>query len=345
MKVFVESRFIMQSRNGISRDSKSIVTLLNSDPQVDLQTFTCARAKIARGLKGAKAIMNGHPSYINFGNAKVFIPQLQGYLPTSKGTAIIRIHDIYPITNPEWFRKISVRVFKLTLAKAVENEHLFVCNSMTTRDSLLSIYPTARTELIYCNSHSIESKKCGHCEYCSNTDQFAKKPFLLSVGTIEPRKNYESLIRLWERRASLDDLQLVIVGKYGWKSRKVHRLLKQKNQNMCYLQDVCDGGVQELTKTCKAYLSLSLGEGFNLPAMDAAKNLKPLVLSDIPIHKELYGKMATYFDPQDLLSISQIVNEIDFNNLEPVDNKLIPKFDFEDQVLNLIRNLSKERNE
>ena len=209
----------------------------------------------------------------------------------------------------------------------------------------MSIYPTARTEVIYCNSFSVDVRKCGHCEYCVDIDQITKKRFVLSVGTIEPRKNYERLIRVWKKRSNVQGLQLIIVGKYGWKSGKVFRLLNQKNQNVRYLEDVCDGGVQELTKSCQAYLSASLGEGFNLPAMDAARNSKPLVLSDIHVHKELYGKVATYLHPQDEFSISQTIERIVLNNLEPLDTKLIPNLNFDNQVRNLILNLLKEENE
>ncbi len=345
MKVFVESRFVKQNKNGISRDSKSIVNNLKSDPNIDLQTFVAARTRFSQGLMGVKSILNGHPKYLDFGKAIIFIPQLQGYLPYSKGTGVIRIHDIFPVTNPEWFRKISVRIFKLTLAKAIENEHLFICNSVTTQNSLLSIYPAARTQLVYCNTETMESTKCGHCEYCRDIEQIARKPFLLTVGTIEPRKNYERLIQIWKKCPNPKGLQLIIVGRYGWKSRRTFRHLNQKNQNAKYLQDVCDGGVQELTRSCQAYISVSLGEGFNLPAMDAARNVKPLILSDIPIHRELYGESATYLDPQDIFCTNHEVLQKALNNLEPVDITLIPNVNFDHEVRNMIHNLSKVNNE
>ncbi len=338
MKVFVESRFINQSRNGISRDSISILTPLLKDPNIEVQSFTFSRKNFLRGLIGLRTTLNGHPKYIDFHNELVFIPQLQGYLPKSKRTAVIRIHDIYPLTNPEWFRKMSSEIFKSTLARAVQDDHLFVCNSATTRARLLEYYPTARTKLLYCNSRTPTIIECGKCEFCSQKALFPGTPFLLTVGTVEPRKNYEMLIRIWNKAVNKQGLNLVIVGRKGWKSTKVMHQLGRRISNLVYFKDICDKGVQELTKGCAAYLSVSLGEGFNFPAMDAANLFKPLLLSDIPIHRELYGNNGKYFAPTNESQLGEVIERLDISLLEPFDFKPIYDEDFDEKVCNLFIN-------
>lgn len=338
MKVFVESRFINQNRNGISRDSKSILAPLLKEPNVEVQSFTFAQTNFLRAFIGIRTILNGHPKYIDFHSEQVFIPQLQGYLPKSKRTAVIRIHDIYPVTNPEWFRKMSSEIFKNTLDKAVQDDHLFVCNSATTRASLLEYYPKARTKILYCNSTTPTIIECDKCQFCSQKALFLGTPFLLTVGTVEPRKNYEKLIRIWNKAVNKQGLNLVIVGRKGWKSTKVMRQLGRRNRNLIYFKDICDKGVQELTRRCAAYLSVSLGEGFNFPAIDAANLFKPLLLSDIPIHRELYGNNENYFDPTNESDLGEVIEKLDIDLLKPFGFKPIYDEDFDERVCNLFIN-------
>jgi glycosyltransferase involved in cell wall biosynthesis len=105
------------------------------------------------------------------------------------------------------------------------------------------------------------------------------------VGTIEPRKNYEQAFRI---QASSGELPLlVIVGRKGWKSKKVlTRLLSLKN--VLWISGACDGSLLEMFQKANCYISTSLNEGFNIPASEAMHLGTPMILSDIPIHQELY---------------------------------------------------------
>jgi glycosyltransferase involved in cell wall biosynthesis len=331
----------MQSRNGISRDSKSILEVLTKDTRFEIEPFEFAKNQILRGLFATKIVMNGHPKLINFGHDYVYIPQLQGYLPHVSETAIIRLHDIYPFTNPEWFKKISVRVFKQTLINAVKGKHLFVCNSFTTQQELLEHFPTALTKVIYCSTEIPESKSCGECDYCERIDVFAGISYFLTVGTIEPRKNYDFLLSVWKKFNANEVPTLIIVGRRGWKSFKVYQRLKRNNDNVIYLNNVCDAGVKDLTKNCMAYISVSLGEGFNYPAMDAAKFSKPLILSDISIHRELYANLPLYVNPNDETSLFNAITNFDSTRYKMEKRDRQTEDGYEENISNLFIGRSK----
>jgi glycosyltransferase involved in cell wall biosynthesis len=232
------------------------------------------------------------------------IPQLENYIPTVKGSALIRIHDVFPITNPKWFRRLSANAFRITLSRAVEDGHTFICNSKYTEASFLEIFPTAVTFVLYCNPKRpplLACRKCSHCKLA----EIPSKKYLISVGTIEPRKNFHTLVSSWNKVKDQVGINLIIVGRYGWKSKKTLKVIQHSGSSIIYIDDICDYGLSELISKSSGYVSVSLDEGFNFPAMDAALAGVPLIISDIPIHRELYGDSPYYFNPKNTYDIQK----------------------------------------
>jgi glycosyltransferase involved in cell wall biosynthesis len=303
--ILISQRFLGSSKNGISRDAGAIANALNEKNGFKLQGInTASTNKFIKSVLILKTIVFGKPKKYKSDSLISVIPQLENQLPEKKGTALIRIHDLFPITNPEWFRKSSAISFKKTLKRAVEDEHIFICNSKYTQKSLLKIYPNAKTVLLYCSSFMANSNDCGQCQYCK-MNLILNRKYIIAVSTIEPRKNYRSLINSWiEVKGSLD-LDLIIVGKYGWKSKKIWRAIKNPENGITHIDDICDSGLAKATANASAYVSVSLDEGFNFSALDSAIAGVPLIISDIPVHRELYGESACYLDPNDLNNIKK----------------------------------------
>ncbi len=115
----------------------------------------------------------------------------------------------------------------------------------------------------------------------------------------------------------------------------VNQRLKRTNVNVVYLNNVCDAGVQDLTKNCMAYISVSLGEGFNYPAMDATKFSKPLILSDISIHRDLYGNSPIYINPSDESSLVSAIANFDYTPHEVKMRAWQTRGSYEEEVSNL----------
>jgi hypothetical protein len=91
---------------------------------------------------------------------------------------------------------------------------------------------------------------------------------------------------------------LIVVGKFGWKVNAHEReFLRSKEQGILHLESACDGSLEDIFDNAAAFISTSFAEGFNIPAEKARKRNIPLLLSDIPIHRELYDQSnTTFFD-------------------------------------------------
>ena len=309
--LLVSRRFLSEERNGISRDAEAIIfglrnanhiSLLELEPVINVSQ----KVSVPRIVRIITTIVLRKPSYYESNKSFSFIPQLQNLLPKKESTAFIRIHDIFPVTNPGWYRYLSALSFKITLGHAIRGGHKFVCNSNYTKNELTKKYPSVNAEVLYCYPNRSPSESCNQCEFCTAPESFDYR-FLIAVGTIEPRKNYSGLINAWKISCSSTGEKLIVVGRYGWKAKRVYKKLHSV-KNIIHIEEACNYAVNQLLLKSRAFISCSFEEGFDFPSIDAALLHKSVLLSDIPVHRELHGEGAIYFNPRNDI---QIKNAID----------------------------------
>lgn len=128
----------------------------------------------------------------------------------------------------------------------------------------------------------------------------AARASILMVGTIEPRKAHAQALAafdlLWQRGV---DVNLVIVGKLGWKVDAVAARLRahpQLGKKLFWLPGVSDQMLGETYRLASALLAPSVGEGFGLPLIEAAQHGLPIIARGLPVFREVSGAHAYYFD-------------------------------------------------
>jgi glycosyltransferase involved in cell wall biosynthesis len=223
------------------------------------------------------------------------------------GRKLFRIHDLFPISNPKWFNFISRVQFRYAIAK-LHPDDIFLCNSRETYQSFAQYLPrfVKNAYIVDCFTDRNYSEPCQECESCRQ--DIPSNSYVLMVGTVEPRKNYQAALAAWnfDKKNNFYE-SLIIVGKPGWKSRKTLNLLRHGiNNGIIYLPDVCDGALDKLYKNASLFLSTSFDEGFNIPLAEAAKFKLDVALSDISVHRSHAPANSIFFDPFDFETISKI---------------------------------------
>lgn len=260
---------------------------------------TSTKSPMQKILKLFSSIFNS-PNYCNLPENSVFIQShLNSVLPLRSQSIrhIVRLHDLFPITNPEWFKNYSKKIFEIGFRNACR-EASFICDSETTRSALISLSneTSSRSSVAYCPVANLQDIPCGKCLGCELT--LIPNQYILTVGTLEPRKNYDELLEAWtmSKIYQTENVFLYIIGGSGWKSRQVKkRIQKDRSKNVRWIKDSCDGSLGNLMRAAKFIVSTSKAEGFNLPISEALALGKHVLISNNAVHVELYGKIAKFY--------------------------------------------------
>ena len=129
--------------------------------------------------------------------------------------------------------------------------------------------------------------------------------FMLSVGTLEPRKNLPFLIQAYRqmRNTNQTKLGLVIVGRTGWKSEALEGDLGGEDKNIVLTGFVPQADLVALYNLADVFVLPSLYEGFGFPPLEAMACGCPVVVSNRGSLPEVVGDAALLIDPQDLGSL------------------------------------------
>jgi glycosyltransferase involved in cell wall biosynthesis len=124
------------------------------------------------------------------------------------------------------------------------------------------------------------------------------KEFVLSVGTVEPRKNYEKIINVAAALRSRNILS-VVVGRGGWGDivTVLARESDDPTSNIRWMKDISDSQLRWLYAHCRSFLSLSHDEGFNMPLVEAGSLGCSIVASDIAIHRTVSPSWSRLVSP------------------------------------------------
>ena len=200
------------------------------------------------------------------------------------------VHDLIAFKREPHHRKAKL-IERLTLPRALRTAHAVCSVSETTAAALW--------EKFSCVSPIIVT---GAGSTLSVRPWDGTGDFVLSVGTLCPRKNQLRLIRAF---ASLKrtDLRLVLVGGRGWDDDAIVEAAAT-TPNVEWRGYLSDEDIVSLLVACRVFAWVSEDEGFGLPVLDALRAGAPVVASDIPSNREVAGQCATYVDPHDVSSIA-----------------------------------------
>lgn len=228
------------------------------------------------------------------------------------------VYDLLPLTNPGGFRKARVKHFAkwasvvaifsdsvLCISHCVENDArtwLGVVSDLSG-SSLRSVVVPLGSELM------LTHKDVEDASTTRLLDELKDQPWVLMVGTLEPRKAYSEVLDafdiLWMNE---DSPALVIVGKPGWKvDRLKARILTHPlhGRKLYWLASATDSDLDAIYRDATGVLAASFAEGYGLPLAEAMLYGCSVLARDIPVFREVTKGKAEYFSDvaADLLAL------------------------------------------
>ena len=251
------------------------------------------------------------------------------YVRLSNGTIpVVRYHDGLPFFSSDIFRNsIDLILGHSRSIKLLENA-VYVCNSPSSLNDLALINektasnarvipcflpvmkkPEVRSEIlkdifeVRKSSSTQPSKQETDVDIWFNKQKEIPK-FIMTLSTIEPRKNIIGLISAWQmlRYKSGKDIKLLVVGKPGWGFEQTLNAMRPyiKKGDLMHIEDVAQHELPYLYAAASCFVFPSTGEGFGLPPNEAMQCDCPVAVSDIAAHRYSCGDAALYFNPYDL---------------------------------------------
>jgi glycosyltransferase involved in cell wall biosynthesis len=242
---------------------------------------------------------------INQLNPKVFWEPSHIMPPgiSNKIKKILTIHDLSSITLPQFHTKMNVLGHKLLLKYSINQADTILTVSNTIKDEIIERYkPKAKVISVY-NGINKNPK-------IANNIPFPINPYFVYVGTIEPRKNLETLITAFLQVKDKIPQKLYIIGDYGWKSEKIHQLIDQNSDCIKYLGFLEESEKNYYLKNATALIYPSIYEGFGLPPIESMQLGTPVITTTGGSLKELYSQHSLQFDPYDIEKLTKNMLEI-----------------------------------
>ncbi len=235
-------------------------------------------------------------AWLNPWSRSDLLPHLQRF---AVATAVV-IHDVAPITNPQWFEPASTFRFERYLKAHLKHDSHFFCISQHTRSQLnkvalqFGLEPPA-SSILPLGALAVETERM--------PEPTGGRSMLLMVGTLEPRKNHDFALDLFDRLVEEGhDIELQLVGSRGWKSSDlVARITGHPHygERLRWRSGLSDAALAELYSDAVAVLVPSHDEGFGLPVVEALAHRTPVVASDLPALREAGGTFAKYASSPD----------------------------------------------
>jgi alpha-1,3-rhamnosyl/mannosyltransferase len=190
------------------------------------------------------------------------------------GPTIPTLHDLSAIVHPEWHPSDRVRQHERTLDRALSQcAHLFTGSEFTRQEIIreLGVNP-ARVTRIY---HGIRENlfPLSADEVAAGLRRLGLPPtYLLHVGTLEPRKNLDMLLRAYCRLPDFirQRSPLLLVGKWGWKTAALADYIatEARHRGVIHLGYLAEEHLNLLYNGARALVYPSLYEGFGLPPVE-----------------------------------------------------------------------------
>lgn len=205
---------------------------------------------------------------------------------------------LYPNTM-RWIAKVQQRLFQ---SYSVRRSSFILSISKQTSDDMCKKfgYPVEKTGVAYPGVNPEEMTKLLDTKLSSRIKDLGTG-FLLSVSTIEPRKNYPFLLEVFREYRKLNPHHYrpwVIVGKIGWESPEfIEELIQERTlyKDIFILDSVSDSELQHVYKRAGLFLFASKYEGFGIPMVEALFHKLPCIVSDIPTFHEIGKDGVLYF--------------------------------------------------
>jgi glycosyltransferase involved in cell wall biosynthesis len=319
VKITIDATGLGGVKTGTAVYLTEILKAWNADPTVAHEFVIFASPKTAGYLRSPS--LDGRFSFVDSPNARAWrIVWQQLVMPWHllrlapdvhwgcgfvlpllwRGATVVTIYDLTFQLFPAVHEPVKRFYFPAMIAAAVRQARRVIAISAATEADLHHLLPASRGKTAVTLLAPRSLPQAAHA-----TEVDSAEPYLVCLGTLEPRKNLERLLAAWlgiaedERRG----VRLMVVGVRGWLMDELLAHHQGAQDSVAFTGYLDDAALKRLLEGALALAYPSLYEGFGLPVLEAMAVGVPVLTSDVGATKEISGDAALLVDPTDVGAI------------------------------------------
>ncbi|MGJ3240419.1 MAG: glycosyltransferase family 4 protein [Anaerolineae bacterium] len=236
-------------------------------------------------------------------------------LPKTK--TIVTVHDLSFVRAPETASPKLKAFLDAIVPASIQQANHVIADSRSTKADILDLYGV-EAEKVSVVLSGIDRRYQPISDVVRimtirNKYKISDVPYIFSIGTIQPRKNYSRLIQaMYRLRTNGYDLHLVIAGGRGWLEDEMYRTLADLHMHdvVHLIGFVDDEDLAGLYSSAECVAFPSLYEGFGFPVLEGMACGTPVITSNISSLPEVAGDAALMIDPYDIDAIANAIQRV-----------------------------------
>jgi glycosyltransferase involved in cell wall biosynthesis len=228
--------------------------------------------------------------------------------PCQKSFKVMTIHDLTFIKYPEYVPLI-VKTYTERIKRCLKWTDLIITMAETTKEDIvhhLQVNPHKIWVIPLASRYSVQENL-----KTSPTDE---QPYILFVGTFEPRKNIKTLVLAFDYLKKKFDLphRLVLIGKKGWGYESILKCIENSayKKDIYHLNYLADELVAQFYQHAEVFVYPSFYEGFGLPVLEAMNLGTPVITSNVSSLPEVVDSAAITINPQDFIELAEAIFKV-----------------------------------
>lgn len=235
--------------------------------------------------------------------------------PGVSGKRIVTVHDMVYKTFPETVRGRTRFMLETGLQRSLHRADLIVTDSAFSKSEIIRYFPATEEKIrvVPCGVDRIRFSPmpptAAPAIEALKQRMGLQTSYFLYLGTLEPRKNLDRLIRAYAllKQQHPDAPQLVLAGGYGWRNNSIYQLTESLHlqEDVLFTEYVLEEDVQPLLCGALAFVFPSVYEGFGMPPLEAMACGTPVLTTRAASLPEVVGDCAVIVDPHHTEDIAQ----------------------------------------
>ena len=225
--------------------------------------------------------------------------------------SIVTIHDLIFIRFPELYKRTDRKIYYKKYKHACRVADHIIAISEQSKNDIIDYFDieSKKISVIYQSINPIFFEQCNADQLNETREKYGlPRNFMLSVGTIEARKNIQHVLQALNDTDY--DMPLVVVGKPTKYMETLQPLVHKLGKKLIFLHQVNDEDLNRIYRMARLMVYVSIFEGFGLPIAEAQAAGCPVITSKISSMPEAGGNAALYVSPVSISEINEAISKL-----------------------------------